>query len=120
MAISVPPEAEAGPPGARRERERTLREEVREELRRVIAIDALAEPGPGEVERALGAPVLAALSEDRKAARRAVGEQVPLTAVGGDAARELRRLASRLIAREAPVASGAGGRRRWRLAFRRA
>jgi Flp pilus assembly CpaE family ATPase len=71
-----------------------------------------------EVERALGAPVLAALPEDRKAARRAIAEQVPFTAVGGGAARELRRLASRLIAQEAPAASGAGGRRRWRLAFR--
>jgi pilus assembly protein CpaF len=36
---------------ARRERERALREEVREELRRVMAVDALAEPGPAEVER---------------------------------------------------------------------
>jgi MinD-like ATPase involved in chromosome partitioning or flagellar assembly len=71
-----------------------------------------------EVERALAAPVLAALPEDRKAARRAAADQVPLTAVGGDAARELRRLASRLIAQEAPAASGAGRRRRWRLAFR--
>jgi Flp pilus assembly CpaE family ATPase len=69
-----------------------------------------------EVERALGAPVLAALPEDRKAARRAAADQVPLTAVGGDAARELRRLASRLIAQEAPAVSGTG-RRRWRLAF---
>ncbi len=34
-----------------RERERLLREEVREELRRVLDIDALAEPGPAEVER---------------------------------------------------------------------
>ncbi|MDI6857207.1 MAG: ATPase, T2SS/T4P/T4SS family [Dehalococcoidia bacterium] len=33
------------------ERERLLREEVREELRHVLDIDALAEPGPGEVER---------------------------------------------------------------------
>ncbi|MDP2949761.1 MAG: P-loop NTPase [Chloroflexota bacterium] len=73
-----------------------------------------------EVERALGAPVLAALPEDRKAAGRAVGEQVPLTAVGGGAARELRRLASALAGREAAVRAGAGRRRRWRLAFRRA
>lgn len=34
-----------------KERERLLREEVREELRRVLDIDALAEPGPAEVER---------------------------------------------------------------------
>jgi Flp pilus assembly CpaE family ATPase len=73
-----------------------------------------------EVERALGAPVLAALPEDRKAARRAVREQVPLTAVGGHAARELRRLASTLPAREAPAPAGAQKRRRSRLAFRRA
>jgi pilus assembly protein CpaF len=37
-----------------RERERLLREEVREELRRVLDIEALAEPGPAEVERARG------------------------------------------------------------------
>ncbi len=34
-----------------RERERRLREEVREELRQVLDINALAEPGPAEVER---------------------------------------------------------------------
>jgi hypothetical protein len=55
MAVSVSPEAGAGPPDARREQERTLREEVREEvreeLRRVMAVDALPEPGPGKVER---------------------------------------------------------------------
>jgi MinD-like ATPase involved in chromosome partitioning or flagellar assembly len=68
-----------------------------------------------EVERALGVPVLAALQEDRRAARRAVDDQVPLTAVGGDAARELRRLASTLAAREAPAAAGARKRRRWGL-----
>jgi len=73
-----------------------------------------------EVERALGAPVLAALPEDRKAARRAVNDQVPLTTVGGHAARELRRLASRLTGREAPAPAGARGRRRWLAAFRRA
>jgi MinD-like ATPase involved in chromosome partitioning or flagellar assembly len=71
-----------------------------------------------EVERALATPVLAALPEDRKGARQAAADQVPLTAVGGDAARDLRRLASRLITQGAPAASGAGGRRRWRLAFR--
>jgi Flp pilus assembly CpaE family ATPase len=68
-----------------------------------------------EVERALGVPVLAALREDRRAARRAVDNQVPLTAVGGDAARELRRLVSTLAAREAPAPAGAEKRRRWRL-----
>jgi Kef-type K+ transport system membrane component KefB len=33
------------------DRERALREEVREELRRVMDVDALAEPGPAEVEQ---------------------------------------------------------------------
>ncbi|MDO8612829.1 MAG: ATPase, T2SS/T4P/T4SS family, partial [Dehalococcoidia bacterium] len=46
MAVSAPAQADA-----RRERERALREEVREELRRVMDIEALAEPGPAEVER---------------------------------------------------------------------
>jgi len=68
-----------------------------------------------EVEQALSVPVLAALREDRRAARRAVREQVPLTAIGGNAARELRRLASTLAAREAPAPAGARKRRRWRL-----
>jgi pilus assembly protein CpaF len=36
---------------ATQDRERALREEVREELRRVVDVDALAEPGPAEVER---------------------------------------------------------------------
>jgi Flp pilus assembly CpaE family ATPase len=71
-----------------------------------------------EVERALGAPVLAALPEDRKAARRAAADQVPLAAIGGDAARELRRLASTLAGREAAARAGGGRRRRWRLGFR--
>jgi pilus assembly protein CpaF len=34
-----------------RERERVLRDEVREELRRVLDVDALVEPGPGDVAR---------------------------------------------------------------------
>lgn len=68
-----------------------------------------------EVKRALGVPVLAALREDRRAARRAVDNQVPLTAVGGDAGRELRRLASTLAGREAPAPAGARKRRRWPL-----
>jgi len=38
-------------PVAVQDRERALREEVREELRRVVDVDALAEPGPAEVER---------------------------------------------------------------------
>ncbi len=46
MTVSTPTQTEAG-----RERERRLREEVREELRRTMDIEALAEPGPAEVER---------------------------------------------------------------------
>ena len=46
MAVSAPAQTDA-----RRERERALREEVREELRRTMDIEALAEPGPAEVER---------------------------------------------------------------------
>jgi len=38
-------------PIAVQDRERALREEVREELRRIVDVDALAEPGPAEVER---------------------------------------------------------------------
>jgi pilus assembly protein CpaF len=61
------------------ERERTLREEVREELRRVMDTEALAEPGPAEVERVRR--VIAARIEafNRRAA--AVGE--PLVAEPG-------------------------------------
>jgi len=51
-----------------------------------------------EVERALGLPVLAELPEDRRAARRAVAEQLPITAAGGSAARQVRRLAGLLAA----------------------
>lgn len=51
-----------------------------------------------EVERALGLPVLALLPEDRRAARRAVAEQVPITAAGGPLARQVRRLAAVLAA----------------------
>ncbi|MDO8612830.1 MAG: P-loop NTPase [Dehalococcoidia bacterium] len=72
-----------------------------------------------EVERALGVPVLAAVPEDRRAARRAIREQLPITAVGGRAARELRALATRLTA-VAPAVAGPARRRRWRLPFSRA
>ncbi len=51
-----------------------------------------------EVERALGVPVLAALPGDRRAARRAVAEQLPITAARGPVAREVRRLAGLLVA----------------------
>lgn len=49
-----------------------------------------------EVERALDLPVLAALPEDRQAVRRAVAEQLPITAAGGPVARQVRRLAALL------------------------
>ncbi|MDP2674587.1 MAG: P-loop NTPase [Dehalococcoidia bacterium] len=71
-----------------------------------------------EVERALGAPVLAAVPEERRAARRAMATQLPITAVGGRAARELRALAGRLTAAPAPAAPAR--RRRWMLPFSRA
>ncbi len=45
-----------------------------------------------EVERALGIPVLGVVREDRKAARRAVAKQLPLSEAGGRAARDLRAL----------------------------
>src|SRR3990170_6511784 len=68
--------------------------------------------GMAEVERALGMPVLAAVPEDRRAARRAVEAQLPITTAGGRAARELRGLADRLTAE--PAATGAPARRRRR------
>lgn len=73
--------------------------------------------GTAEVERALGLAVLVAVAEDRRAARRAIEAQLPITAGGGRAARELRRLAARLTA-EPTVTTGAPvPRRRWRLPF---
>lgn len=53
-----------------------------------------------EVERALGLPVLALLPEDRRAARRAVAEQLPVTAAGSPVARQVRRLAALLVAED--------------------
>jgi len=72
--------------------------------------------GAAEVERALGVPVMAAVPEDRRAARRAIEAQLPITAVGGRASRELRRLAARLTAKAAATATVAP-QRRWRLPF---
>lgn len=72
--------------------------------------------GAVEVERALGVPVLAAVLEDRRAARRAIEAQLPVTAVGGRAARELGRLAYRLTA-EPPASGAPAPRTRWRLPF---
>ncbi len=55
----------------------------------------------GEIERALGLPVLGTVREDRAAARRVIDRQVPLTAAGGRAAADLRALAGSLEALEA-------------------
>jgi len=72
--------------------------------------------GMTEVERALAVPVLAAVPEDRHAARRAVEAHLPTTTVGGRAARELRRLAATLMVEPAAVGAPAP-QRRWRLPF---
>ncbi len=55
-----------------------------------------------EVARALAAPVLASVPQDRRAARRAIAEQSPIGAVGGRAARTLRALAAHLLADGVP------------------
>jgi len=74
--------------------------------------------GASEVERALGAAVLAVIPEEQKAARRAVTENVPITAFSGAAARELRALSLRLAALAGPVerelVGSQVGRRWWR------
>ncbi len=49
-----------------------------------------------EMERALGVDVLGVVREDRKAARRAISEQIPLSATGGGAASDLRAIATLL------------------------
>lgn len=74
-----------------------------------------------EVTHALRVPVLAVVAEDWAAARRAIAEQLPLTAVGGRAARGLQRLAAELAAPEpAEAATSRAGRRSWLPAWRRA
>ena len=74
-----------------------------------------------EVTHALRVPVLAVVAEDWKAARRAIAEQLPLTAVGGRAARGLQRLAAELAAREpAEAAASPTAKRSWLPAGRRA
>jgi len=70
-----------------------------------------------EVERALGLPVLAVVREDRRAARRAIEQQVSITAVRGRAGRELKALASRLAV--AAPAAARKPKKRWRLPLRR-
>jgi MinD-like ATPase involved in chromosome partitioning or flagellar assembly len=64
-----------------------------------------------EVERALGLSVFGMVREDRRAARRAIERQLPITAVRGRTARELRALASRLAV--AVPAAAPRRKRRW-------
>lgn len=72
--------------------------------------------GPDEVAKALDVPTLGAVREDRKAARRAIAGQAPLSETGGKAARYLRAAAAVLSAagRETngvvSVADGVAGR----------
>lgn len=61
-----------------------------------------------EVERALGFPVLAVIPEDRRAALAAIERQLPLTAAGGRAARELSSLARQLVGDPDRVSQTAG------------
>lgn len=56
--------------------------------------------GAHELERALGIAVAAQIPEDRRAARRARANQVPITAAGGKAARAVAELASLLVGAE--------------------
>ncbi|GMU39420.1 MAG: hypothetical protein AMXMBFR23_02860 [Chloroflexota bacterium] len=61
-----------------------------------------------EIEAALGMEVIVVVREDRDAARRAIADQVPLSATGGRAARDLRQLVEQLRARRAsPVPEAA-------------
>lgn len=76
------------------------------------------EYGAHEVERALGMGVVAEIPEDRRAARRARANQAPITAAGGNAARAIAELASRLAgaaeSEERPAADERSSWRRWR------
>ncbi|MBE7518351.1 MAG: hypothetical protein HS107_03810 [Thermoflexaceae bacterium] len=71
-----------------------------------------------DVERALGLRVLAAIPEDRRAARRARVNHAPIAAAGGKAARAIAELASLLVGaeevEERPAAEEASTWRRWR------
>jgi len=74
--------------------------------------------GSYEVERALGIRVLALVPEDRQAARRARDEQVPITGIGGKAARVLTGLAASWTAQSPDEGTSAAAQapmwRRWR------
>jgi len=73
--------------------------------------------GEAEVERALGVRVIATVPDDRKAAMRAVRDQLPLISAGGSAARQVTALADALtrqsLASEERLSSTAP-RSRWR------
>lgn len=58
-----------------------------------------------EIERALGLAVLGVVREDRKAVRRAIAKQIPLSEAGGRAARDLRALAATVEAHRASEAA---------------
>ncbi len=74
--------------------------------------------GAHEVERALGIRVVAEIPEDRRAARRARANQVPITAAGGKAADAIAELASRMTGtghlEEQPTTDEPSTWRRWR------
>lgn len=69
----------------------------------------------GEVERALSAPVLAFVREDRRAALTAIDRQIPLTSAGGKAARELRSLAAHFISENGRAAAAGDTQKSGRL-----
>ena len=60
---------------------------------------------PEEIARVLDVPVLGAVGEDRKAARRAITEQVPLSETRSGAARDLRAAAHALLVGDAGVSA---------------
>lgn len=66
--------------------------------------------GAAEVERALGIPVLAAVREDRRAARRAIVAAAPLSTMSAGVARDLSALVSRISNADRAATSAA---RRW-------
>lgn len=69
----------------------------------------------GEVERALSAPVLATVPEDRRATFSAIERQVPLTSAGGKVARELRTLAAHFISEDGQAAAASDTQQSGRL-----
>lgn len=68
-----------------------------------------------DVERALSAPVLAVVPEDRRAALTAIDRQMPVPSAGGKAARELRSLATHFITENGRAAAASDTRESGRL-----